>query len=138
MLAAPVRFRLGACALVRLARPDRGNALANRNLELPFRSRGIVEVWQRDSRQPLADRLLDRAKVVLFFRRNEGKRITHGFRSRSTADAVDVIVRSLRNVEIHHVSELLDVDPAGGNIGSDEDSVLPVLEPGEGGGALRL
>src|SRR5688500_5833702 len=107
MLAAPLRFRLGACALVCLARPDRGDALSNRNLELPFRSRGIVEVEQRDARQPLADRLLDRPKVVLFLRINEGEGITYRFRSRSTADAVDVIVRSLRNVEIHHVSELL-------------------------------
>ncbi len=44
------------------------------------------------------------------------------------ADAVDVILRMMRHVEIDHVADLLDVDAARGNIGGDHHFVAAVAK----------
>jgi hypothetical protein len=51
---------------------------------------------------------------------------------------MDVILRRLRHVEIHHVGEAADVDPPGRDVGGDEDSGRSGLELREGQRALGL
>ena len=54
------------------------------------------------------------------------------------ADAVDVIVGMPRRVEVEDVADALDVEPARGDVGGDEDVDMPVLEQVELGDPLRL
>ena len=84
----------------------------------------VVEIGHRHARQSLADRLLDRAQIVLFFRSDERERVAVRLRARGTADAVDVVLRHVRHVEVHDVAERLDVDAARGDVGRDEHPVL--------------
>ena len=59
-------------------------------------------------------------------------------RAAGAADAVNVIIRDVRAVEVDHVGDGLDVDAAGGDVGGDEDAVGAILEAGECGVALAL
>ena len=53
-------------------------------------------------------------------------------------DAVDVVLGRHRHVEVHHVPEIGDVDPARGEVGRDEHAHFAALEVGQRAGALRL
>ena len=70
--------------------------------------------------KPLADRALDRAQIGLFFRRDERECVAGHLRARRPADAMDVVLGSVRHIEVHDVSERLDVDAARGDVGRDE------------------
>src|SRR6266478_3008732 len=50
------------------------------------------------------------------------------FRSRGTADAMNVVLGRVRHVEIHHVSDLRHVDPARRDVGRDQHAVAAVPE----------
>ena len=56
------------------------------------------------------------------------------------ADAVDVVLRHQRQVEVDHQRQLLDVEAAGGHVGGDQHGDAAGLEVAEGplAGALRL
>ena len=54
------------------------------------------------------------------------------------ADAVDISFRLVRQIEIHHQSHVLHIDPAGGDIGGDEDRCEALLEFFQRLLALRL
>ena len=54
------------------------------------------------------------------------------------ADAVDIIVRLPRHVEVDDVADAFDVEAARGDVGGDEDVDLVVLEAVELGDALGL
>src|SRR5205823_4631293 len=86
----------------------------------------------------LADGALDGAEIVLFVRRDEGDGVAGQLRARGAADAMDVILRHPRHIEIDHVRKRLDVDPARRDVGSDENLIAPVLESGQRVGTLRL
>ena len=45
-----------------------------------------------------------------------------------TADAMDVVVRIDRQIEVHDVRDVVDVQPAGGNVGGHQDQRLRRLE----------
>src|SRR6185436_1676841 len=59
-------------------------------------------------------------------------------RAAGPADAVDVIVRLPRHVEIDHVADAFDVEAPGGDVGGNQDVDLTRLEAVELGDAARL
>ena len=54
------------------------------------------------------------------------------------SDAVNEILRDVRQVVVNHVRDVLDVNAAGSEVGGYQDAVAPLLESREGGDALRL
>ena len=54
------------------------------------------------------------------------------------ADAMDIIVRLPRDVEVDHVADAFDVEPARGDVRSDKDVDVVVLEAVEFGDAVGL
>ena len=54
------------------------------------------------------------------------------------ADAVDVALDVVRNVEVDDVGDALDVEAARRDVGRDDDVELAVLEPLDGALAQRL
>ena len=56
----------------------------------------------------------------------------------SAADAVDVVLRLVGQIEVHHMRQLVDVDAAGGNIGGHQHAHLAALEARQGAGAGPL
>src|SRR5690606_41234811 len=61
-----------------------------------------------------------------------------GARATGPSDTMDVIVGMPGSVEVEDVADALDVEPARGHVGSDEDIDLPALEPIQLGKAIRL
>src|SRR5688572_25482803 len=102
--ALPIRFCLRSRALLRLSAPDRGDAFADRDLELALRTCVVVEVRDRDLWQSFPNCLLDRAEIVLLVRRNESEGISDLAGARCAAYTVDVIVGRLRHIEVDDVS----------------------------------
>src|SRR4029078_2517840 len=66
------------------------------------------------------------------------KRIPGQLGASSAADAMDVVLRCSRHVEVHDVTQGLDVDASRGDIGGDEHPILPALETAERLHPLRL
>src|SRR6185312_8654587 len=128
----------GARAILGFLCADRRDPLAARYLELLRGTRIVIEIWYRHTRQPLANCLLDRAKVAFLVRCHEGECFTRRIRAPGTADSVDVIFGDQRHVEIDYVTQLFDVDSACGNVRRDEHFVRAVLESGECRRALSL
>jgi len=54
------------------------------------------------------------------------------------ADAMDEVFGDVGKIIVDDVGDVLNVDAASGDVGGHEDSILPALEAGQGGGALRL
>ncbi len=134
----PRRFRFCSRALLRLTRPDSSNSLGDRDLEPRRRSGGVVEFRDCDSRKTPADRPLDIAEISFLIGRNERERLTRRFGPTSSADAMNVVVRRQRYVEIHNVAEGLDVYPACGDVSRNEDFVSAGFETRECGCPLDL
>ena len=70
-------------------------------------------------------------------RRGEARGAAARRRPRGAADAVDVVLGDVRQVEVHDVTDVGDVDAAGGDVGRDEHAVGAVLEPVERHPPLR-
>src|SRR5206468_10111381 len=73
--------------------------------------------------------------LVMLVGKDEAGGDARGARSAGAAGAVHVGVAVLGGVEVDHVGDLIDVDPAGGDIRGDEGVDLAVLEVGEGAAA---
>src|SRR5690606_23305808 len=56
----------------------------------------------------------------------------------STANTVNVVFRHVRQFEVDHVRQLIDVQTASGNVGSNQHHNLAVLETGQRTGTSRL
>ena len=87
-------------------------------------------------RQQLLDVVQQRALAV----GGQRDRLTRQPRPAGAADAVDVVLRHQRQVEVDHQRQLLDVEAAGRHVGGDQHGDAPRLEVAEGplAGALRL
>ena len=133
-------IRLGSRSrpLIRLSSANRRYPLADWNLETTFRPCVVIEIGNSHLRQSLANRLLDRAEIVLLVRRHERKCISHFARARCASHAVDVIVRRLRHIEVDYVPKRFDVDSPRSDVSRNQNLVLPALESGECRGALPL
>ena len=66
--------------------------------------------------------LLELLGVALFERRYERGGDALGASTASAADAVDEVVRGVGQVVVDDVRDVGDVDPAGGDIGGDQDA----------------
>ena len=91
-----------------------------------------------DDRQGLAGQLLDRPQQGALVGRAERNGDAFLARARRAADAVHVSLGHFRQVEVHHVADVVDVDAAGGDVGGDENGGLALLEVVEGALALVL
>ena len=137
MLSRPtLRFLLRPLSLLGSPSADGGDPFTYRHLEALGRRRLVVEVRDDDTRQRPTDRALDRAKVPFFLGRHERKRITGRVCARGATDAMDVVVRDIRDVEVHDVTELFDVDAPSHDVCGDQYLVLTALEAVEGERAL--
>ena len=75
---------------------------------------------------------------MAFARRDEQQRRAGSAGTTGAADAMHVGLGVVRDVVVQHVRDALDVEPAGGDVGGDEDVELSVLEGGDGALAHRL
>jgi hypothetical protein len=82
--------------------------------------------------------LLDVAQVIALVLRAEAERDALAPGARGAADAVDVLLGDVGQLEVDHVADARDVDPARGDVGRDEDLGAAVLELVERAFALRL
>jgi hypothetical protein len=115
-----------------------GDPFADRDFELHVRLRLVVEVGQRHPRQPGAQGALDRLQIRFFIGRHEGEGIADRFGARGASHPVDVVLRHRRHIEIDDVTQLLDVDPARGDVGRHQHAILAARNPAQRFGPLRL
>ena len=126
----PRRSLAAAVALVRDAR-DGGAAFY-------FRLESVVMARHRRPFDRFAGEFLDAAQEVVLLGRGEARGAAAGFGARGAADAVDVILGDVREIEVHHVADLGDVDAAGGDVGRHQHARLAGLERVHRGAALAL
>src|SRR6185295_12569452 len=90
--------------------------------------------------QLLAGEALDRAQVGALLVVAEGQRDPAGAGAAGAADAVDVALGLVGDVQVDDVGDAVDVDAAGGDVGGHQDADAAVLEALEGllAGALGL
>src|SRR5579871_3082610 len=86
---------------------------------------------------PLFDELLDGGQIRGFFWADQGDRVAGNARPARAADAVDVVFRHVRQLEVDDVRQLIYVQAARGDVGGDQDARRARLEVGQGAGALR-
>src|SRR4051812_21160459 len=134
----PILFGFCPPPLFRFPRTNGGDAILDRNLETPLGPSVVVEVWKRDLRKPLPDRFFYCLQVATLVRRYECERLANLTCAGGPPNPVDVIIRSLGHVEVDHVAQRFDVDPARGDVGGHQNLVLAILESGKRGGALAL
>src|SRR5664280_55074 len=128
----------GARPLLGLACADGRDALLKRNLEALGRVRRVVELGNRHAGEAPSDRALDLAEIAFLVGRDECEGVARHLGAGRAANAVDVVLGHVLDVEVHDVGKGLDVDAARRDVRGDEDLELPVLEPGERLRALRL
>jgi hypothetical protein len=68
------------------------------------------------------------AQVAALVRAAEGNCDARRSGARGAADAVDILLRNVGQVEIHDVADVGDVDPARGDVGRDQHLRLTGLE----------
>ena len=89
-------------------------------------------------RNGLSDEFLDGRNALGFGRSDDSDGGPASARTARAADAMHVIFRMVRNVEIEHVAYRGDIKPACRNIGSDQKGDLVVAKLVERGGAGGL
>src|SRR6478672_1841636 len=75
---------------------------------------------QRQERQALARGALDIAQVAALIGGAESNGDAVGAGARGAADAVDILFRNVRQVEVHDMADARDIDPARGDVGRDQ------------------
>src|SRR5262249_40917464 len=76
--------------------------------------------------------------IAAFAARGEGRCRTAGSGAAGAAHAVDEVLGNLRKVVVHDVSDIIDVNAAGGNVGCHQNPVIPLLESSQRLIALAL
>ena len=69
----------------------------------------------------VTQQIFDRLEFILFLFADEGDRRTVGFRARGATDAVYVVLTVVGDVIVDHHFDVVDIDPAGEDVGGDED-----------------
>src|SRR6185503_18171296 len=87
---------------------------------------------------PLARDALDVAEVAALIRSAEGDGDAVCSGARGAADAVDILLRHFRKIEVDDVANARDVDPARRDVGRDEHVDFATAKQSEGALALRL
>ncbi len=76
----------------------------------------------------LAHKGLDIQELVDILLGNDSERPAHTAATAGAADAMDVVHRVFRNVEVHHVAHIGDVDAAGKHVGGNQHIGVPIAE----------
>ena len=92
------------------------------------RLRAVAEPGHHLARDPDPDRFFDLGEPLLLFRADERDRGAGAPGAAGAADPMHVVVGRVRQVEVDHVRQLLDVEPARRDVGRDEDPHLARLE----------
>ena len=79
----------------------------------------------------LAGHLLDGLEQMAFPRRDEQQRGARASGPAGAPDPVDIGLRVVRNVVVHHVRDALDVEAPGSDVGGHQDVDGPVLQCGD-------
>ena len=103
-----------------------------------WRGRLIVESFGSFSHNPPSDKPLQRTQRAIVGRCDEADRIAHRVGPPGPADAMDVIFSVHREIEIHHVRNPVDINPARGDIGRHQNADRPRLEILQRAQALAL
>ncbi len=82
--------------------------------------------------------LLDITQVDLFIAAAESDRLTRGTRARGTADAVDILLGHVGQVEVDDMADARNVNPARGDVRRDQDLDVARAEQAESALALAL
>src|SRR5690606_37433895 len=90
-----------------------------------------LEAGHRDLLEPLTKQRLDTGEQRLLLRADERYRTTGATGAARAPDAVHVIFGDVRKLVVHDVRQLLDVEPAGGDVGRDQHAHVTRLEVGE-------
>src|SRR5580704_13074852 len=85
-----------------------------------------------------ADKLLDVAQECPLLGITERDRDTAGTGARGAADTMHIGLRHVRQIEIHHMTNAIDIDAARGDIRRHEGFDLAVAESGEHALTLTL
>ena len=86
------------------------------------RARRVVVLAQEEAR--LLNHSYIGTEHILLGLIHEGEGVAGVFRAARAANAVDVILRHLRQVIVNHVSDMRNIDPAGRNIGTNHNPKL--------------
>ncbi|MBS1134592.1 MAG: hypothetical protein H6R02_1733, partial [Burkholderiaceae bacterium] len=97
-------------------------------------------IARRRSFDLAAEHALDRAQAILLVRRDQRQRLAGAAGAAGSANAVHVVLGDVRQLVVHDLRQLADVEPARGDVGRDQHLHLVVLEIRERLGArvLRL
>src|ERR1035437_10935671 len=109
----------GARPLPRPACADGRDALLKRNLEALGRVRRVVELGNRHAGEAPSDRALDLAEIAFLVGRDEREGVARHLGAGRAANAVDVVLGHVRDVEVHDVGKGLDVDAARRDVRGD-------------------
>ena len=85
-----------------------------------------------------AEEALDDRDVALVLGGHHRQRVAGGVHATGPADAVNVVLGGARHIEIDDMGDVVDVDPARGDIGGHQDLGPAALEMGERALALNL
>ena len=135
-----VRGPAGADCIRRHARgvrrPRAGRARVGRRVAHELDARAV----ERQHVDLAAQDLLDRAQAVALVARNQRQRVALAAGAAGAADAVHVILGHVRQLVVHDLRQLADVEAAGRDVGRDQHLHLVVLEVRQRLGArvLRL
>src|ERR1700694_3159684 len=91
-----------------------------------------LDAGDRASRILLANRRLDRADHRQVLPRCDARDDAEGGAACGATAAMDVVIGSLRHVEVDHVGDAGDVDAAAGDVSGDENAMLAGAESAEG------
>ena len=98
---------------------------------------GVVVRMILPHRNLPADELLDRLQVRDLFAIAERHRHARRSRAGRATDAMHVIYRTIRQIEIDHVADVCDIDPSGRNIRRDQHTERSASKPFQCGAPLR-
>ncbi|VVN46642.1 hypothetical protein PS639_05808 [Pseudomonas fluorescens] len=101
---------------------------------LGFHSAGI-EAHQVAVGNFLPGHALNAFQQFFFVRRHQRDRLARTTGAASTADTVHIVFVNVRQFEVDHVWQLIDVEAASGDVGGDQDAHFTGLEVGQGFGA---
>src|SRR5450830_994834 len=97
-----------------------------------------LDGWQFEHADRLAGRAFDGFEQVLFTRGDEQDRFAAAAGAARAADAVGIAFWIVRHVVVDDVADALDIQAAGGHVGSNEDVDLAVFQLLDRALALRL
>src|SRR5262244_2874243 len=94
--------------------------------------------WHLGAWHRLAHEPLDVAKETCLLWPSEARHLSARRCPRGAANAMYVVLRRIRHIEVQHVADLRHVNPARGDVGRDQNAKSPALEAVERMLALAL